>query len=396
MAIKNTNALKAVCALLCLALLASHLWSMSRWNEARGVYDDICYLRQAHLFQRFGFEGFHTDVSRDDDGYLKSKLKEIGYPTWNDAATAPCHNPMPVTGKLVIQYPPGVGFVLALFPPGHQVVPMYMLATIAVFGFAVLAIFLARNTSSILVAGAFGCLVVYLMINPAKASYSMAPTMVVCAVAGFFTARWLVGPQFDARLGLIVPLGFLLGLSVDFRIANLLLASGYFLFFLVSFLASRKALLFLQGALFTTAFVAGMAPTLVSNAINAGSPFASTYGNNPDVKPPDLSFTVLSQYVDDPLQLLLLALAIAGTVYLLRRERPGRRVALVTAANLVINLAFFFTHPVATPYYTVPIALLSLWSLLFAFLLQESGAVDNGPRRGRQIPNHNSFEVVRS
>ena len=139
-----------------------------------------------------------------------------------------------------------------------------------------------------------------------------------------------------------------------------------------------------------------MAPTLVSNAINAGSPFASTYGNNPDVKPPDLSFTVLSQYVDDPLQLLLLALAIAGTVYLLRRERRGRRVALVTAANLVVNLAFFFTHPVATPYYTVPIALLSLWSLLFAFLLQESGAVDNGPRRGRQIPNHNSFEVVRS
>jgi hypothetical protein len=96
------------------------------------------------------------------------------------------------------------------------------------------------------------------------------------------------------------------------------------------------------------------------------------------------------------LQLLLLALAIAGTVYLLRRERPGRRVALVTAANLVVNLAFFFTHPIATPYYTVPIALLSLWSLLFAFSLQESGAVDNGTRRGRQIPNHNSFEAVPS
>src|SRR5690349_772718 len=156
--------LKAIFALLCLAVLASHLLAMSRWNEARGVYDDICYLRQAHLFQRFGLKGFDTDISRDDDGYLTSKLKEVGYPTWNDPATAPCHNPMPATGKLVIQYPPGVGLVLALFPAGHQVAPMYMLAALAVFGFAMLALFLARATGAIVAVGVFGCVAVYLMI----------------------------------------------------------------------------------------------------------------------------------------------------------------------------------------------------------------------------------------
>src|SRR5205814_900924 len=80
-------------------------------------------------FQRFGLvEGFDTNLARDDDGYQRAKLKEIGYPDWNDTTAAPCHNLMPVTGKVVIQYPPGVGLVLALFPPGHQVVPMYMLA----------------------------------------------------------------------------------------------------------------------------------------------------------------------------------------------------------------------------------------------------------------------------
>src|SRR6266478_6433004 len=82
MAPKKINTLKAACAFLCLAVLGSNLWSMLRWNEARGVYDDICYLRQAHLLQRFGLGGFDTDVSRDDDGYLKSKLKEIGYSKW--------------------------------------------------------------------------------------------------------------------------------------------------------------------------------------------------------------------------------------------------------------------------------------------------------------------------
>jgi hypothetical protein len=41
-------------------------------------------------------------------------------------------------------------------------------------------------------------------------------------------------------------------------------------------------------------------------------------------------------------------------------------------ANLALNLAFFFTYPIATPYYTIPISLLTLWTLLFAVLFQEA------------------------
>ncbi len=91
--------LKAACGLLCFLVLASNVWSMSRWSEARGVYDDICYLRQAHLFQRFGLGGLDTDISRDDDHYLASKLKEIGFPAWNDPATSALSYLMPATKK---------------------------------------------------------------------------------------------------------------------------------------------------------------------------------------------------------------------------------------------------------------------------------------------------------
>jgi hypothetical protein len=44
--------------------------------------------------------------------------------------------------------------------------------------------------------------------------------------------------------------------------------------------------------------------------------------------------------------------------------------------NLAVNLAFFVSHPVFTPYYTIPISMLSLWSLLFASSMQDAGAVD--------------------
>jgi hypothetical protein len=47
-------------------------------------------------------------------------------------------------------------------------------------------------------------------------------------------------------------------------------------------------------------------------------------------------------------------------------------------ANLAVNLAFFLSHPVFTPYYTIPMAMLSQWSLLFAFLMHPPEAVDGG------------------
>lgn len=213
------------------------------------------------------------------------------------------------------------------------------------------------------------------MINPAKASYSVAPTMVVCALAGFLTAKLFSAKQH--RLLLTGLVGLLIGLAVNFRLPNLFLSSGYFVFFFVAFLLSRKLETVLQGASFGAAFLAGMAPTLRANAINAGSPLSTTYGAV-DVMPPELSFGVIWSYLAD-MQFVLLVLAGAWTASMLRwhRDNGTRQMALVTAANLLVNLAFFLTHPVFTPYYTIPVAMLSLWSLLFASLTRPAEAVDD-------------------
>lgn len=365
--------LKIICGAVCFLVFAAQVWSMSHWSEARGVYDDICYLRQAHLFQRFGFAGLDTDISRDDDGYLVRKLKEIDFPP-NDPP--PCHTPMPAANKLVMQYPPGTGFLLALFPEGHQVVPLFVLATTIMFGFALQAIVYAGSTEATLLATGLGGLAIYIMVNPVKASYSMAPTMVVCALAGLLTTRLFAGAPRESRLMLTVLLGLLLGFSVNFRLANLLLAAGYCLFLLFAFLSSRKPVVFLRGLCFGVAFLVGMSPTLIANAINAGSPFATTYGGQ-DVAAPVLSLDIVWQYVAD-MQFALLVLAALSAGYFLRASVDSgiRRVALIAAVNLAVNVAFFFTHTAITPYYTIPIAMLSLWSIAFAALTRPAEAVD--------------------
>ena len=83
----------------------------------------------------------------------------------------------------------------------------------------------------------------------------------------------------------------------------------------------------LQGAVFGVSLLAGMAPTLLANAINAGSPLATTYGAV-DVTPPGFSFAIIRSYLAD-MQFVLLVLAIAWTLVMLRwpsRQRhPGKR-----------------------------------------------------------------------
>jgi hypothetical protein len=371
--------LKALCAVGFFVVLVSNILSISGWNEIRGVYDDICYLRQAHLFQKFGPRGLDTDIAGDDDRYLSSRLKEIDFPTWSDPTTAPCHTLMPATNRLVIQYPPGTGFVLALFPSGFQVIPLYVLASVVAFGFALLAIAYTSTIFSLMLVAAFGDAVIYLMINPTKASYSMAPTMMVCALAGFVTARLFLAEQRRDRLLLAGLLGLLLGAAVNFRLANLFLSAGYFVFFAFVFLRLRKLEVFLKGGLFGVAYLVGIAPTLISNTINAGSPFATTYGADPnDLRPPVIDAGVVWAYVTD-LQFVLLILAAVWVALISRLYRGSgiRSVALVTALNLAVNVAFFLTHPTFNPYYTIPIAMLSLWSLLFTSLMRPAESGDD-------------------
>lgn len=361
--------LKLAFGLVCLLILASNVRTMSHWTEARGVWDDICYLRQAHLFQLRGIGGLDTDASRDEDHFLQGKLKKIGFP---EGAPAPCHPPT-ASGKYVMQYPPGTGLVLALFPQGHQVVPLYVSVNLIVCGFALLAIFYARSLPSVAAAGVFGALAVYMMINPAKASYSIAPTIAVCVVVGYLTALWLIRARHN--LWLVLLIGLLLGLSVNFRLPNLFLVAGYVLFLGVGFAVSRTATTFVRGLVFGVAFVVGMVPTLVANAINAGSPFATTYSPD-DATVPEVNLAILKQYLHDT-QFVLILLAVGSTAWLLRTGRGGaRQVALVVAGNLLVNLVFFLSHPTFTPYYVVPITMLSAWSICFAAVIRPTGSAE--------------------
>src|SRR5262249_32189818 len=223
-------------------------------------------------------------------------------------------------------------------------------------------------------AAIFGLGAIYLMINPTKASYSVAPTMIVCALAGFLTAKLFAASSSRERVLFAIVVGILIGLSATFRLPNLLLSAGYGIYFLMAFLLARSRQTFLEGLAFGVAFLIGMAPMLVANWVNAGSPFTTTYGGI-DAVPPAIDIATLKSYLVD-VQFFLLLAAVAWTAAIWRRPGASQMV-LVVAANLAVNIVFFATHPVFTPYYTFPIAMLSLWTLLFFTLAPREAVADN-------------------
>jgi hypothetical protein len=173
--------------------------------------------------------------------------------------------------------------------------------------------------------------------------------------------------------------GILIGLSVNFRLPNLFLTAGYFLVFLGMLLRERKLQPIWLGLSFGAACLAGMVPTLVANTINAGSPLATTYAGV-DLAPPTFSFGLLLEYARDmQFALLVLVCAWTGRVLLRARDRGLRWTAWMTVGNLIFNLGFFLSHPIFERYYIIPLEMLSLWSLLYASLLQPAAVVAEYP-----------------
>lgn len=388
------RAVKVFFSIVFLAILASNVRLISHWSESRGVYDDICYLRQAHLFQRFGWQGLDTSLARETDGYLAGKLRSIDFPNWRDPTRAPCHT-QTADGKWVMTPPPGTGFALALFPEGFQVIPLYVLANMMIAGFALYGLWRAREPASLTAAAMLGALSITFMINPSKASYSMAPTMVVCALAGLFTARLFVDDG-RRRLLMVAAVGILLGLSASFRIANVVLSAGYFLFFGLSLLVWRTRETFVSGLTLGLAILVGLLPVFAANLVNSGNPLVSAYGG-PDTAPRSLDPAVLRAYLGDT-QFPLIVIACVWTALLWRLAGHAgvRKLTLLVAGNLALNLAFFATHPVFTPYYIIPILMLSLWTLLFAAVFTRGPAKGtmpheaDGPRPAEMLSRRSS------
>ncbi len=383
---RMTGILFKVCLLASLVLLLwLHYDTYRAYNKKLDfayACDDFGYLRQARLFEQNGLiGGLDTALVDENTTYLIAKLKGLAEPDqWAHMVGPHCHNYKAQTDRVILQYPPLTGLLLSLFTEGVQTRMVLALVDAILVGFLAFVAISARVWTVPLLAAALGAFL-FFGLKRYGGSLSIVGSTLLLMITGYLTviisdasrARRLPAAEF--------ALGLVLGLSVGFRIANLLLVSGYGVILGITLVrrpgprTGSSVLAMLAG------FILGVSPVLAANAINAGRLLASTYGRA-DATPVVWTRETLQSglhyyFIHDPRAggYLIAAAVLVAAAYVLcvaRRRNDLARSAAIAAISLSTTLAFMVMHEVRIPYYLFPAAAFGAATALFCLIACEN------------------------
>ncbi|MEW5422549.1 hypothetical protein [Amorphus sp. 3PC139-8] len=335
--------------------------------------DPYGYARQQELFRDKGFvNGLDTRAQDEEVLFLIKTARAAGLtPDQFGEMIAPhCHHYEEGSDSVILQYPPGTGFLLSLLPEDREVEALALLSLAVVL--AVFGIFAVRSLPAFVsTAAVIGGLVVVAMPlanSTLMVSASFAPTLGFITLA---TALLLYGTHRPDRpswwTGAL--LGLLAAFLMNLRIANAFVVIGMAVFIVIAIGSlspkrlARQLPFLLSGVV---VFAIGLLPLLTANKINAGGIFESTYGVA-DSAPARFETALFLRnlrfyFFDTPatpvtwgaLAALLLVLVAAVFAPSPQSRRRCWAAFLGGAAAYGISIVFFGTHEIAATPYLIP------------------------------------------
>jgi len=357
--------------------------------------DEFGYARQQELFRNHGLlGGLDTRVDAPEARFLIETAKQAGLTAnqFGEMIAPHCHHHETGTDSVILQYPPGTGFLLSLFPAEREVQVLHVVSLVlllTVFGvFAVIGL-PSVWTPSLVLAGLVP--VAMALSNSAlMVSASMPPTIGFATLATGILL-WCTGRPENATWWGGALIGLVAGFLVDLRVANVFVVVGMATFIVLAMgtlslrgLAHRLPFL-LSGI---AAFALAVAPHLAANAINAGAVLESTYGSA-DSAGPKYEMALLGRnltyyFFETPawpiVWAAIVAIVIAGVLALWgpsdNRRRTGA-AAIAGALSFGLSVLFFATHEITASSYLIPTSTFTI--AVCAFTLAQSAASIRDP-----------------
>jgi len=339
---------KVVFILALCAGAALHLSAVSSFADEPLGCDWFGYLRQAALFRSQGPAGLDTELMPAVSRPLLAIAKTTDEPpsAWREAIAPQCHHYKPAVDRIVLQYPPGTGFLLSLMPENGAARDLLIASVLAILALALFGTAVAPTLATAWVTSIAG----YAMaaaISRHWTSFSLGPAIVAAVLAGGLSAI-----AFRGRRALpFLLLGLVLGLGSAVRLPNVWLAAGALALLAWELLRRPSLPAFRQGLMLALGLAIGLAPVLVADLINAGSPFATTYSPT-DAQAPDFSAAVLWHGV--MLYLVPVLVGLAMFLPSLAFAELRNRATLSFLITLVAGVVFFLSHPISADYYILP------------------------------------------
>jgi hypothetical protein len=328
----------------------------------------------------------------------------VAVPRWEEVVAPHAHHYFPQSNYVGVQYPPGTGLVLAMFPQGEAI---YRLNRIIVDLFILagaLALAMAawkRAWASIGLVVLALCLGLMVLARLGALSFSINAVLVPIVLTGVFSLLALRFKTADRdRLALLCALfaGFSLGFATMIRLPSFLLSAGFLVLLwpgLRNFRIKSLPVAFALGATIT-----GVIPVVINQHNVAGAWYLSTY-STVDSAPPtlarlgsNLSFYLGSGHASiDNWALVAGFIGLVGFLMLyVRRDseqlnRLGlnwKQFVLAIALLWVIPIVYFLTHPITGPHYMISSIFATLTLLgfgAFAIEITSNVALRFEPRR---------------
>ena len=309
------------------------------------------------------------------------KAKGLPPDRWGSLCGPWTYNYQPRNGKVVVQYPPGTGLLLSLFPEGQAVKDLNTLDALGLLlvgGWGLIRAFRLRAC----VSAGFVAIVIHLALDTLRGihldSFSINALMVPLALS---IVLLFFGPKKGEGFRWAVS-GGLFGFCFLCRIPVLFLLPGMVL---AAWAVGQK-----KGAAWFVAgwILFGAVPILVHQQRATGAWYASTYGGG-DTVPPNLGamlgniryYLLVGGGSRYNWELLLLLAGCGGLAWRRRLVPPGSsetlpdaRVGAAAAVVWGVPAAYFLLHPVHNAYYVFPSSFGAALTLAFGTL-----AVQRGP-----------------
>jgi len=290
-------------------------------------------------------------------------------PRWDEVVAPHAHHYMPQSGSVGVQYPPGTGLVLAMFPQGEAVYRLNR-AVVYIFvlvGLVTLALAEAKGTWAsaglVTLALSLGLIVLGRL---GALSFSMNAVLVPILFTTVFSllALWL---KTSGRERLALLCGLFAGLSLGFatmiRLPSFLLSAGFLVLLWPGFRNFRIKSLPVVFTLGVT--IAGVIPVVINQHNVAGAWYLSTYALVDAAPPtvealrPNLSYFLGNGPASiDNWALVAGLIGLVGFLLLYVRQdnRLGlsrKRFVLAVALLWVIPICYFLSHRVTGAHYMI-------------------------------------------
>lgn len=327
-----------------------------------------------HAAARGGWPQFKLESTQTRTLIDFMQQQNLPVPRWEEVVAPHAHHYFPESGYVGVQYPPGTGLVLAMFPQGEAV---YGLNRIVVFVFVVvgigalaLAVWKQAWTSIGLVVLALNLGLMMLELT-GYSTYSINAVLVPVLMTCLFTifALWFKTANHD-RLALLSALiaGLSLGFATLIRLPSFLLLPGLLVLLWPGFRHLRVKTL--PVAMVLGVVLIGVIPVLINQHDVAGAWYLSTYASV-DAAAPTLErlqnnfsyFLGGGKASVDNWALLYAAVGFIGflLLYLKKKSEQSNRLGLTwkrlaLSAFLLwfMSVGYFLTHEITAGHYMVP------------------------------------------